>query len=303
MKVRFAVSIGAYGLATTGAGLDQYLAEVQALETLGFDTMWLSDIPLGGGLEPVVGLSFAAAATTSLKLGANLVPIGRNPLTLAKSLAQIDQLSRGRLLLSFVVGIDQPGERQALGSTGANRGRLLEEVTPLLRTWWAGDPVTFDNGRYRFDHLPSPGRSCQQPLEVWFGGSGPAALERTGRIADGWLGSALSPAEAGEARQRIQQAAADAGRTIDPEHFGLSVPYATSPPDQRTLDQLRARRPDANVADLIPVGPDHLRRLVSEYIDAGISKFVVRGTGQSPDPDDRLMALKDLADLLLPLQT
>jgi probable F420-dependent oxidoreductase len=303
MKVRFAVSIGAYGLATTGAGLDQYLAEVQALETLGFDTMWLSDIPLGGGLEPLVGLSFAAAATSSLKLGANLVPIGRNPLTLAKSLAQIDQLSRGRLLLSFVVGIDQPGEREALGSTGANRGHLLEEVTPLLRTWWAGDPVTFDNGRYRFDHLPSPGRSCQQPLEVWFGGSGPAALARTGRIADGWLGSALSPVEAGEARQRIQQAAAAAGRTIDPEHFGLSVPYTTSPPDQRTLDQLRARRPDANVADLIPVGPDHLRRLVSQYIDAGISKFVVRGTGQSPDPDDRLTALKDLADLLLPLQT
>jgi probable F420-dependent oxidoreductase len=303
MKVRFAVSVGAYGLASSGAGLDQYLAEVQALETLGFDTMWLSDIPLGGGLDPVVGLSFAAAATSSLKLGANLVPIGRNPLTLAKSLAQIDQLSQGRLLLSFVVGIDQPGEREALGSTGANRGRLVEEVTPLLRTWWAGDPVTFDNGRYRFDNLPSPGVSYQQPLEVWFGGSGPAALRRTGRFADGWLGSAMSPAEAGLARRQIEDAALAAGRTVDPEHFGLSIPYTTTPPDQRTLDQLRARRPDADVAELIPVGPDHLRRLVGQYIDAGISKFVVRGTGQSLDPDDRLAALKDLADLLLPLQT
>ncbi len=303
MKVRFAVSVGAYGLAMTGAGLDQYLIEVQALETLGFDTMWLSDIPLGGGLEPLVGLSFAAAATRSLKLGANLVPIGRNPLTLAKSLAQIDQLSQGRLLLSFVVGIDQPGERQALGSTGANRGRLLEEVTPLLRAWWAGDPVTFDNGRYRFDNLPSPGPSYQQPLEVWFGGSGPAALDRTGRLADGWLGSAMSPAEAGVARRRIEAAALEAGRTVDPEHFGLSIPYTTTPPDQRLLEQLRARRPDVDVADLIPVGPDHLRRLVGEYVDAGISKFVVRGTGQSPDPDDRLAALKDLADVLLPLQT
>lgn len=303
MKIRFAVSIGAYGLASTGAGLDQYLAEVQALETLGFDTMWLSDIPLGGGIEPLVGLSFAAAATTSLKLGANLVPIGRNPLTMAKSLAQIDQLSRGRLLLSFVVGIDQPGERQALGIAGANRGHLVDEVTPLLRSWWAGDPVTFDNGRYRFDHLPSPGVSYQQPLEVWFGGSGPVALARTGRVADGWLGSAMSPPEAGVARERIQQAAREAGRTIDPEHFGLSIPYATAQPDQRVIDQLRARRPDANVADLIPVGPDHLRRLVGEYIDAGISKFVVRGTAPSADPDDRLAGLKDLADLLLPLQT
>jgi hypothetical protein len=113
----------------------------------------------------------------------------------------------------------------------------------------------------------------------------------------------MSPAEAGVARQRIEQAAREAGRTIDPEHFGLSIPYSATPPDQRTLDQLRARRPDANVADLIPVGPDHLRRLVSGYIDAGLSKFVVRGTGPSARPDDRLAALKEMADLLLPLQT
>jgi probable F420-dependent oxidoreductase len=241
MKIRFAVSIGAYGPGVNGAGIDQYLTEVQTLETLGFDTMWLSDLPLGPGLDPLVGLSFAAAATTKLKLGANLVPIGRNPLTLAKSLAQIDQLSGGRVLLSFVVGIDQPGERQALGSTGANRGGLIEEITPLLRTWWAGDAVTFDNGRYRFDAVPSPGVSRQQPLEVWFGGSGPAALARTGRLADGWLGSAMSPLEAGVARQRIQAAAEQAGRVIDPEHFGLSIPYATREPDQRTIDQLRSR--------------------------------------------------------------
>ena len=84
--------------------------------------MWLSDIPLGATLDPVVGLSFAIAATSSLKLGANVVPLGRNPLTLAKSLAQIDQMSGGRLLLSFVVGLDQPGERQALGSAPVPTG-------------------------------------------------------------------------------------------------------------------------------------------------------------------------------------
>ncbi len=238
-----------------------------------------------------------------MKLGANLVPIGRNPITLAKSLAQIDQLSGGRVLLSFVVGLDQPGERQALGTAGANRGALVEEVTPLLRTWWAGDTVTFDNGKYRFDQVPSPGVSRQQPLEVWFGGSGPAALARTGRLADGWLGSAMTPPEAGVARQRIEQAAAGVDRTIDAEHFGLSIPYATKEPDQRTIDQLRTRRPDADVAQLIPVGADHLRRLVTEYVDAGISKFVVRPTGPGASLDERLAGLSDLADLLLPLQT
>jgi probable F420-dependent oxidoreductase len=309
MKIRFAMSAGATGPGADGWGIDQFVDEVRTLETLGFDTVWLSDIPLGASLDPIVGLAFAAAATSKLKLGANVVPIGRNPLTLAKSLAQIDRLSGGRLLLSFVVGLDQPGERQALGTVGTNRGRLVEEVVPLLRAWWAGQGVVHEDGRYRFDDVPSPGLSHQQPLEVWFGGSGPAALARTGRLADGWLGSALSPSEAGHARQQIEKAAADAGRVIDPEHFGLSIPYAADGPDQRTIDQLRARRPDTDVTDLIPVGPDQLRSLVGRYVDAGVSKFVVRSVARGPGsagagrPGSGSAGLAELADLLLPMQT
>jgi probable F420-dependent oxidoreductase len=315
MKIRFAVSSrldGTGGGRGSGHGLDQFRAEVQALERLGFDTVWLSDIPLGGGLDPIVGLSFAAAATSSLKLGANIVPLGRNPLTLAKSLAQIDQLSAGRLLLSFVVGIDQPGERLAMGSAGANRGAQVDGMIPLLRAWWSGAPVTHDDGRYRYDDIASPGLSYQQPLEVWFGGSGPSALARTGRLADGWLGSAMSPPEAKVARERIEAAATEAGRTIDPEHFGLSIPYAAREPDARTLDLLRARRPDADLADLVPVGPDRLLELLARHVDAGLSKFVVRPIGPGPDtpagPGTPAGAvdgsdLGRLADLLLPLQT
>ena len=56
-----------------------------------------------------------------MHLGANLVPLGRNPFLLAKELAQLDQISAGRLLLSFVTGLGQPGERQALGLDGARR--------------------------------------------------------------------------------------------------------------------------------------------------------------------------------------
>ena len=309
MKIRFAVSPGSYGPRPDGSGLDRFAAEVRALEVHGFDTVWLSDIPLGAALDPIVGLSFAAAATSKLKLGANIVPIGRSPITLAKSLAQVDQLSGGRLLLSFVVGLDQPGERAALGSTGANRGALLAEITPLLRTWWAGEPVAHDSERFQFDDVASPGLSYQQPLEVWFGGSGPAALARTGRLADGWLGSALSPPEAHTARELIEKAAAEAGRTIDPEHFGLSIPYAATEPDQRTLDLLRSRRPDADVADLVPVGPENFRRLIARHVDAGLSKFVIRPVGLSDRGATRTSDpaaypdLGALADLLLPLQT
>jgi probable F420-dependent oxidoreductase len=295
MKIRFAVSTG-----SNDANPDAFAEEVQAMEALGFDTVWLSDIPLGAMLDPIVGLSFAAAATSTLKLGANVVPVGRNPFTLAKSLAQIDQLSHGRLLLSFVVGVDQPGERQTLGVKSANRGRLIEEVTPLLRAWWAGESVAYHSERYHFSDVPSPGRSYQEPLEVWFGGSGPTALARTGRLADGWLGSLMSPSESGAARERIEKAAAEAGRLIDPEHFGISIPYAPVEPDPRSMQMLRARRPDADPTDMLPVGPDQLRSLISRYVDAGLSKFVVRSGAVSERSD---AALAELADILLPMQT
>ena len=297
MKVRFAVSSG-----LSKGDLEGFAVDVTEIEAIGFDTVWLSDVPLGGTVDPIVGLAFAAGVTTTLKLGANIVPIGRNPLTLAKSLAQLDRLSHGRLLLAFVVGLDQPGERAALGAIGLNRGRLLEEVTPMLRSWWAGEPVSHrgELGHYRFEEVDSPIASLQQPLEVWFGGSGPAALARAGRLADGWLGSAMSTDEARAARERIEEAAQQSDRTIDPEHFGLSIPYAAEPPGARTVEQLRRRRPDAELTDLLAVGPQQLRRLIGTHIDAGLSKFVVRPVDGH---EDRRRTLSQLADVLLPLQT
>ena len=87
----------------------------EALEAAGFDGLWLSDLPVAPVLDPLLGLALAAGRPSRLHLGANIVPLGRNPFLLAKQLAQIDQISRGRLLLSFVTGLGQPGERQALG--------------------------------------------------------------------------------------------------------------------------------------------------------------------------------------------
>jgi probable F420-dependent oxidoreductase len=295
MKVRFALAP-----AIDATDLGAFAGQVAELERLGFDTVWLSDIPLGATLDPIVGLAFAAAATARLKLGANIVPMGRNPVTLAKSLAQLDHLSGGRLLLSFVVGVDQPGERAALGTLGADRGKLLEEYIPLLRAWWAGEPVTYGGERYQFDGVPSPGPSQQDPLEIWFGGSGPAALTRVGRLGDGWLGAGVTSEEAAAACTAITAAAIDAGRWVDPEHFGLSLAYARSDVDVIGVSRLRRRRPEVDPAQIVPVGPDRLRTMIGAHVDAGVSKFVIRPLGRGADRGDEL---ERLADILLPLQT
>jgi probable F420-dependent oxidoreductase len=271
MKIRFAV--GPHAGSLSGAGMVGF---AEALEAAGFDGLWLSDLPVASVLDPLLGIALAAGRTERLRLGANLVPLGRNPFLLAKELAQLDQLSGGRLLLSFVTGLGQPGERQALGLDGARRGDVLEEVLGLVRSWWAGETVDHRSERWTFDRLASPAQPVQDPLEVWLGGRGPQALGRAGRIADGWLGAQLTPDEARTARGRIQAAARDSEREIDPEHFGMSIPYARVSPDAGPLAALSARRPDIDPLAFVPVGRAGLRDFIERYVDVGLSKFVVR---------------------------
>jgi len=114
----------------------------------------------------------------------------------------------------------------------------------------------------------------RQPLEVWLGGTVPAALERCGRLSDGWLASLCTPEEAAAGRVVIDEAAAKAGRSISREHFGVSIGYAREPIDPATARMMAARRPRA--LDLTPVGLPALRQLIERFIGVGFSKFIVR---------------------------
>jgi probable F420-dependent oxidoreductase len=295
MKVRFAVAPGFREWTT-----DSWVAFAVGLEERRFDTMWLSDVPLAPTIDPLVGLAFAAAQTRRLKLGANVVPLGRNPMLLAKELAQIDQLSRGRLLLALVPGIGLRAERAALGVAGTDRGSQLEDTMRLLRSFWAGDVVQQRGERFSFDRVTVRPLPVQTPLEIWLGGMGPKALERAGRLADGWLGAALTPAESGKARQDIETAAAAAGRVVDPEHFGLSLAVALSEPSAETWAQLAARRPEVDPRTLLPVGRQALRHVVEALVDEGLSKFVIRPVTSSLSLEAEL---DWLAEAVLDLQT
>jgi probable F420-dependent oxidoreductase len=288
-KVRFAVSVG------LGPPEPERLGAIcVAAEEQGFDTLWLSDVPSLPATDPVLGAAYAAAVTRRVRLGINLIPFGATPYLVAHRMAQLDRLTGGRLLITLVPGLDLPGEREALGTAGRHRGRMIEELVPELRALWSGGlPVT----------------PVQDPLEIWLGGSGPEAIGRAGRVADGWLGSLVSPRRAGEIRGAIQAEAESAGRTIDPEHFGLSVGYARDEAGieaaaRTRLRAVRPRRPDldpgVDPADLVPVGADALRRLLGQLIDEGLSKFVVRPVGPVEDWDAEL---DWLASTVLALQT
>jgi probable F420-dependent oxidoreductase len=270
MKIRFAV-----GPPAGPVPARDLISFAVALEASGFDGIWLSDLPVAPVLDPLLALALLAGHTSSLRLGANIVPFGRSPYVLARALAQLDQLSDGRLLLSFVPGLGQAGEREALGLGATYRGAMLEEVLVRVRSYW-GDGGADSAALEIPSSALGAARPCQDPLEVWLGGRGPKALDRVGRLADGWLGALVTAEEAVTARERIQTSAASAGREVDPDHFGMSIAYARAAPPPSQLTALTARRPDADPRELIPVGRDGLRALLRGYIDAGLSKFVVR---------------------------
>ena len=269
MKIR--IGVGAAGASSSPEALGEM---VRGLDDLGFDSLWLSEVLTGPVIDPVVGLAWAAASNPRLKVGTTMLLPGRNVLRLAKQLASLDVLCKGRLLVTLVPGLTYPPEREAIGVEPKRRGAFIDEALPVLRRLWAGETVSHEGAVGSFRDVKLSPLPVQRPLEVWLGGTVPAALERCGRLSDGWLPSLCTPEEAAAGRVVIDEAAARAGRSISGEHFGVSIGYAVKPIDPDTARVMVARRPRA--LELTPVGLPALRERIERFIDVGFSKFVVR---------------------------
>jgi probable F420-dependent oxidoreductase len=293
MKVR--IGVGARLPSHAGDELGRL---VRDLEELHFDSLWLADILSVPADDPLTGLAYAAGAVAKLKIGTTMVLPGRNPVRLAKQIATLDQVSAGRLLLTFVFGLRLPAELVAMGVDPDRRGALVDEVLPLLRRLWSEDDVDHAGAAYRYEGITVEPKPRQQPLDVWLGGNVPSSLRRTGRLADGWLPSMCTPDEVAAGRRVIEETAAAAGRSIDPEHYGMSIGYIRGDVSPR-MGRLATPRTDAEVAELVPNGTKALRTLIERYIEVGFSKFVVRPL---VTPPSWRAELEDLADGVLDLQ-
>jgi probable F420-dependent oxidoreductase len=271
MKIRIGFGAGTAGLSDGGARFGEL---VDALERKGFDSIWCSERATGPAPDPLIALSFAAGRTRKLKLGTSVQVLpGRNPVLLAKQWATLDRVSGGRALPAFGLGVAEPMEQQAFGVTREERAPLFDEMLPLLRRLWSEDAVDHDGPRFRYEGVSIGAKPLQQPLDVWLGGRVPSELRRTGRLGDGWLPSFCTPAVVAEGRVIVEKAAAEAGRTIDPEHFGAMVFYArTEVPNAyaRLLAQRRGVDPD----EVIVVGYDALRARLEDFVAVGFSKLV-----------------------------
>jgi probable F420-dependent oxidoreductase len=301
MKIRIGFGLGTGALREGGGrGLEAFAGLVDGLEKHRFDSLWLSERVTGGAVDPIVGMAFAAGRTTKLKFGTSVLVLpGRNPVLLAKELASLDLLSEGRLLPAFGLGVADGAEQQAFGVTREERASWFDEALPLIRRLWTEDSVDHDGARFHYRGISVSPKPRQSPPDVWLGGRAPSELRRVGRLGDGWLPSFCTPEDVAAGRVVVEQAAADAGRQIDPEHFGALVAYAHRGVPDRLVRVIGARRPDLDPARMVPVGWPAVRRTLEEFVAVGFSKFVLL---PAEEPVSWEAELAELAGEVLPLQ-
>lgn len=250
---------------------------VEAMDADGWDSLWLSDPGTRPGPAPLAALAAVAARTTQLKLGTSVLIVPpRQPVLLAKELATLDALSGGRFLPAFGLGVDAPFEVAALGVAREERVARLEEAMTVLRLLWSGEPVTWQGRFTQLEGLALTPVPQRRKLEIWLGGASAPALRRVGRCADGWLASFSSPAMVGAGIAAIRAAAADAGRSIDDDHYGAIVFAADTPADLPPLESLGANVPAGlRPAEHMVVGAEPLLPLLRRFRAEGASKLVV----------------------------
>src|ERR1700722_12234887 len=231
------------------------VALAQGIAGTGFDSLWLPEVLTRPGPDPLVGLAWVSGASPRLKIGTTMLLPGRNLVWLAKAVGTLDQLSGGRFLLTFVPGLSVGGERSAIGISTSERAALMEDALPVLRRLWAGEAVSHEGIAGSFADVSVSPLPVQDPFDVWLGGNVPAALERCGRLADGWIPAFCTPADAAAGRAVIERVAAEHERVISPEHFGVSLAYAPPGTDLSTLasSPLARRARGRPLEQIIPV--------------------------------------------------
>jgi probable F420-dependent oxidoreductase len=274
VKIRFGVSLGG------ATGPAQLPAIVDRLEAAGVDSLWLSELVYSPQVEPFVGMAHALARTTRLKVGTGVAILpGRHPVLVAKQLASLAALAPRRVLPVFGLEPARRAERDLFPVPEGRRGAVFNESLRLLRAVLEQPEVDFA-GEFYTVASASVGQRPDPPLDIWLGGRAPGAMRRIGRLADGWLGSFMTPDEARLGREAIQAAAAEAGREIEPDHYGISLAVAPDGIPPELAAAARARRPDVDPAELVAGSWPALHRLLDRHIDAGLTKFVIRPAGR-----------------------
>ena len=257
-------------------------------EDVGFDSVWFSDhvvmppevttpYPFSPDghfpwpvddpwYDPVIAMSFAAAATSRVEVGVGvLIAPLRQPILLAKQIASLDAYSGGRIVLGVGAGWMEE-EFVALEVPFAERTRRLEDTVHILRSCWRGQTTGYEGTLSLQEGLwcvPTPARE----VPILFGASTDAGLRRAGRLGDGFVGfahaSKLDVPEIERVVARVRAAAADAGR-------------------ERAIGRITYR---------VAGKAEQVAKALPALATAGVTEVVVSASWSDPDAPARMLEL------------
>jgi len=262
----------------------------QLAEEHGFESLWTVEhtvVPAGyeseypysedgkmpGGdavsiTDPLIWMTWVAAVTTRIRVATGILILPqRNPVTLAKELATLDRLSRGRLDLGIGVGWLQE-EFDALGIPFEDRGARTDEYIEALRALWTDDPASFKGKFVSFERCHSNPKPVQPGgIPITVGGHSKAAARRAGRLGDGFFPGRFRPEELEPLLAVMRESATDAGR--DPDKIEITAGGAFD------LDGVK-RFADLGVDRMVipPLGFDleTLKGTIGDFADSVIAK-------------------------------
>ncbi len=257
-------------------------------EAAGFDSFWTTDFALGGSPDPLALLAAASQRTNHILLGTAVMVLPyRHPLLLAKSVATVDVLTNGRVILGLGVGSNKR-EFDALGLDIHERGKMADEKLMLLRKLLSGENVSHKGKFHQMDGVQVGPETAQKPHPpIWMGplwknGLVESTVVRAGNMADGFVPTLVPASEYRAVREKVRAYARDAKRDPDAIEFGTVLWFCLDDDPERAWETLeaesnrrrshtRAVRGEANVSGRA----EDCAEGIQEYVDAGVTHFVM----------------------------
>lgn len=268
----------AYVHGAAGAGLDHLVTSDHIAFFGGRGKDGLTTLAFLAGLHPTIGLY----------LGVHLLAL-RHPVAVARQLSTLAEYAPGRVTFGVGVGGEDRHEMEVVGVDPATRGRRTDEALAVLRPLLAGEAVDHHGEFYEAPDVvirPAP----EPPIPVTVGGRSNRAVERAGRLGDGWLASWCSPRRFAEGVALAGQVAADAGRTDVAWRHGYQVwvGFGDTPEEGAAhLGPAMERfygAPYSTFERYSPVGtPDQVADWLRPFVDAGAADFNLAPLAGSTD--------------------
>ncbi len=285
-------------------GVDVVRRVAQRAETLGFRDLWVTENTLDHGFcfDPVAVLSFAAAVTTKIRLGASVVvlPI-HHPAHVAHQWACLDYLSGGRAILG--VGLGREHHYAQFQIPREARVRRFREDVELIRALWSQPRVDFQGRIYQLEGGTMMPKPVQKPcLPMWFGVGHPNAVRRAGFLADGWMGSGGSSIAAfGQSVPILRAALEEAGR--DPADFPISKRLFMAVDERPEVARAELHRwftevyhnPEGTDASGIHGTPEQVRGRLEELVAMGANHLLLNPVSRHAEQVEALAAVAGLA--------